>query len=118
MLAIVGTDAVIMADALLSLGVAAPNLDRRRLEEDLGRLLSEYAHRPLDEMPVAEVLTKVMGIVRRHHLVLPPDLALLVKTVMMCEGVALQLDPGFLLVPRLLPFASRATSTESDGPQE
>ena len=117
LLAIVGTDAVIMADALLSLGVAAPNLDRRRLEEDLGRLLSEYAHRPLDEMPVAEVLTKVMGIVRRHHLVLPPDLALLVKTVMMCEGVALQLDPGFLLVPRLLPFASRATYTETEGPQ-
>ncbi|MEI8337457.1 MAG: AarF/UbiB family protein [Actinomycetes bacterium] len=118
LLAIVGTDPVIMADALLSLGVAAPNLDRRRLEEDLGRLLSEYAHRPLDEMPVAEVLTKVMGIVRRHHLVLPPDLALLVKTVMMCEGVALHLDPGFLLVPRLLPFASRVTYTESDGPQQ
>ena len=43
---------------------------------------------------------------------LPPDLALLVKTVMMCEGVALRLDPGFLLVPRLLPFASRIVGGE------
>lgn len=107
LLSIVAADRVRMADSLLGLGMATRSVDRVRLEADLGHLLDRYAHRSLEEMPVAEVLGKVMGIVRRHRLTLPPDLALLVKTVMMCEGVALRLDPGFLLVPRLLPFASR-----------
>lgn len=107
LLAIVATDRVRMADALLGLGMATRTVDRARLENDLGHLLDRYGHRSLEEMPVAEVLGEVMHIVRRHRLTLPPDLALLVKTVMMCEGVALRLDPGFLLVPRLLPFAAR-----------
>ena len=110
LLAIVAADPVQMADALLGLGMMTRAVDRARLESDLGHLLERYAHRSLEEMPVAEVLGKVMGIVRRHRLTLPPDLALLVKTVMMCEGVALRLDPGFLLVPRLLPFAARIVS--------
>ena len=53
------------------------------------------------------LLAEVMGVVRAHRLRLPSDLALLLKTVMMCEGVAAQLDPGFLLVPLLVPHAAR-----------
>ena len=48
-----------------------------------------------------------MHVVRAHRLRLPSDLALLLKTVMMCEGVAAQLDPRFELVPMLVPYASR-----------
>ena len=107
LVALVATDAHGMADALLGLGMATRAVDRPRLERDLGALLADYAHRPLDQLPVAEVLGRVMAVVRRHRLRLPPDLALLVKTVMMCEGAALRPDRGFLLGPRLLPFASR-----------
>jgi ubiquinone biosynthesis protein len=116
LVALVATDAHGMADALLGLGMATRTVDRPRLERDLGALLADYAHRPLDQLPVAEVLGRVMAVVRRHRLRLPPDLALLVKTVMMCEGVALRLDPGFLLVPRLLPYAARLTGGGPDAP--
>ncbi|MFM7271935.1 MAG: ABC1 kinase family protein [Actinomycetes bacterium] len=115
LLALVATDARGLADALLGLGMATREVDRPRLERDLGALLADYAHRPLEELPVAEVLGRVMAVVRRHRLRLPADLALLVKTVMMCEGVALRLDPRFLLVPRLLPFAARLAADDSDG---
>ena len=98
---------MLFRSALLGLGMATRAVDRPRLERDLGALLADYAHRPLDQLPVAEVLGRVMAVVRRHRLRLPPDLALLVKTVMMCEGVAAQLDPGFLLVPLLVPHAAR-----------
>jgi len=50
-----------------------------------------------------------MGVVRAHRLRLPSDLALLLKTVIMCEGVAAQLDPSFELVPLLVPYAARLT---------
>ena len=46
-----------------------------------------------------------MAVVRAHRLRLPSDIALLLKTVMMCEGLAAQLDPKFELIPMLLPYA-------------
>lgn len=35
------------------------------------------------------------GILSRHRLVLPPPLALLFKTIVMCEGLGARLDPSF-----------------------
>jgi ubiquinone biosynthesis protein len=99
-------DAAQMADGFFSLEVANEGLDRAALEHDLTVLLAQYSGRALRDVQIAPLLTHVMSIVRAHHLKLPTDLALLLKTVMMCEGVAAQLDPGFELVPLLVPYAS------------
>jgi ubiquinone biosynthesis protein len=106
LLAVVGCDAAQMTDGFLSLGVANEGLDRAALEHDLSLLLAQYAGHPLQEIQVGPLLSHVMAIVRAHHLRMPTDLALLLKTVMMCEGVAVQLDPSFELVPQLIPYAA------------
>jgi ubiquinone biosynthesis protein len=48
-----------------------------------------------------------MSVVRAHRLRLPSDLALLIKTVMMCEGVAARLDPKFEFAPLFIPYATQ-----------
>jgi ubiquinone biosynthesis protein len=45
--------------------------------------------------------------VRRHHLALPSKLTLLLKTTIMTEGMAVQLDPSFNLVEALTPYVER-----------
>ncbi len=107
MLALVATDAPQMIEGFLELGIAYDDVDRLALEEDLDSLLRSYSGVPLEQLRIGPMLVDVMAVVRRHALRLPSDLALLLKTVMMCEGVAAQLDPGFLLVPLLVPYASR-----------
>ena len=57
-----------------------------------------------------------MSVVRARRLRLPSDIALLLKTVMMCEGVAAQLDPKFELVPMLIPYATRLAFETRDAP--
>jgi ubiquinone biosynthesis protein len=57
-----------------------------------------------------------MAVVRRRDLRLPSRIALLLKTVVMCEGVAARLDPSFRLVPLLVPYASRLAAASTDGP--
>src|SRR5678815_4602616 len=44
---------------------------------------------------------------RRHHLHLPPNLALLLKTVIMIEGLGVTLDPDFQLTKSLTPYTER-----------
>ena len=106
LLALVASDAASMADGLLHLGVATDDVDRPALERELASLIARYAHLPLEHLKVGPLLVELMSVVRAHRLRLPSDLALLLKTVMMCEGVAAQLDPGFELVPLLVPYAS------------
>jgi len=116
LLAVVTVDASQMADGLLQLGVASEHVDRPSLETDLVRFLHEYTHVPLEQLRIGPLLNEVMGVVRAHQLRLPSDLALLIKTMMMCEGVAASLDPGFELVPMLLPYAARLTGDTGPAP--
>lgn len=113
--ALVASDAAGLARALLQLGIAGSVVDRGGLEADLRVLLDAYGERPLEELRLDAVITDLMGVVRRRDLRLPSGIALLLKTIVMCEGVAAQLDPRCLLVPLLLPFATALEGPEPGG---
>lgn len=107
LIALTAQDAGRLVDVLQELGVARQRIDRDTLQRDLDWALRRYYGRPLAEISISAVLTEALGIVRRHHLQLPPDLALLVKTLVMEEGLGAQLDPTFNLAPVLAPYARR-----------
>jgi ubiquinone biosynthesis protein len=113
LIALVAADAGKMADGLLGLGIACDDVDRGAFERDLARFLEQYSNRPLEQLHLGPLIGDVMSVVRAHRLRLPSDLALLLKTVMMCEGVAAQLDPAFELIPHLLPYAARLASDQT-----
>jgi ubiquinone biosynthesis protein len=115
LLALVSADSRRMADGLLGLGIAGVDIDRTGFEADLERLLERYAHEPLERLHLRVLLVDLMAVVRAHRLRLPSDIALLLKTVMMCEGVAAQLDPKFELIPMLLPYASTLIANTENG---
>lgn len=97
----------LLVDAFLDLGIARRRVDRAALREDLRHLMTRYYGRPVGEIAVGPLLSEALAVVRRHRLHLPTNLALLLKTVMMAEGVAAQLDPKFQLTTVLVPYAQR-----------
>jgi len=97
-----------MVDGVLALGAASEAVDRTRLRGDLLRLAAEQLDRPLGDVSLGSLLGDVLTLVRHHHLVLPPDLALLVKSIAMCEGVGAQIDPAFRLASVLMPSITPA----------
>ena len=105
--ALVAADATQLANALVQLGVAATVADRAGLEMDLTRLLDRYGDVELQDLKLTEVVADLMEVVRRRDLHLPSRIALLLKTVVMCEGVAARLDPAFRLIPLLVPYTAR-----------
>ena len=98
-------DADQAARALLALGVARGTVNHAELREDLAGLLTRYSGRTLGEIALAPAIDEVFAIMRRHHLQVPRDMALLLKTVIMDEGMAAQLDPDFRLGEVLAPYA-------------
>ncbi len=103
---LIGGDLDGLVDALEDLKVAGGDEDRDALRADLGVLVERYASMPIGELQIGAVFGEILAVIRRHRLRLPADLMLLLATVVMCEGVALQLDPDFLLQPVLLRWAA------------
>ena len=106
-LAITGQDSERLVDALLELGVARRRVEREPLRRDVDRLLTRYWGRPLGDLRVGALLDDAFAVMREHRLHLPADLALLLKALVMIEGVGARLDPGFRLVEALAPYTER-----------
>lgn len=107
LLAITGQNTDRLVDAFLELGVSRQQVNRSLLERDLGQFVAHYYGHSLSEMKLGPMIQEMLAVVSRHHLHLPSNLALLVKTVAMNEGLGLQLDPNFRLADALLPYAQR-----------
>lgn len=105
LLAVTSQDADTMVDTLMELGVASWGFDRNLLRQDLEHIVARYYGIELGEIKIGELLSAVLEMVRRHHLQLPSNLALLVKTLVMNEGLGVQLDPSFNLATLLAPYA-------------
>lgn len=96
-----------LVDVFLDLGVTRKRIDRVSVRRDIDHLLSTYWGLPLGELKVAALLADVYTIMRRHHLHLPSNLALLLKTVIMIEGLGVALNPDFHFPKVLAPYTER-----------
>lgn len=101
-----------VVDGFFTLGMTGKHIDRRSLHDDVDHLLAQYRGQPLGELPLGPLIHDILAIVRRHHLVLPPDMALLLKTMTMSEGMGVTLDPNFHIMEVAEPYARRLTLKE------
>jgi ubiquinone biosynthesis protein len=82
-----------------------PSLDA--MERDLQRLMVRYWGIALEELRVGEMLAEIFKAAYQHKVYLPGDLALLARTIITLEGTGRLLDPEFVLVDAVRPFALR-----------
>ena len=100
-------DADRLVDVFLELGVTKKRVDRDLFRRDIQHLLTTYWNLPLSEIQISALLSDVFAVMRQHHLHLPSNLALLLKTVIMLEGLGASLDPDFHLTSVLEPYTQR-----------
>ncbi len=84
-----------MLDAMWDLGMAGKFSNRPALKRDMNHLLQRFKGRSMGEIAAGEFLRELMGIAYRHQVYFPPDLALLLKVLMMSEGLGAMIDPEF-----------------------
>jgi len=84
-----------MIDQLVSLGAVREDVDRNRLANDLSRFLNKYHGMPIKYVRARELIDEITAITFRHHLKLPSTWWLVGQTIVMLEGIGLQLDPDF-----------------------
>lgn len=96
-----------LTEAVLELEVVKHRVDRNELRRDLEYLVKPYFGLPLGEVKLATLFNEAFAVIRRHRLHIPPHLALLVKTIIITEGIGTRLDPDFHLTEVITPYADR-----------
>jgi ubiquinone biosynthesis protein len=86
----------------------AANIDEDSLKLEIDGLVDQYHGVPLKELYINTILTDLTTLLRDYHLALPPDLTLLIKSLITLEGMGRQLDPNFDMVTEFSPFLRRA----------
>ena len=84
------------------------DIDMEALGADLDALLEEYNGINLAQIEIGLMIHQLTSLAQSHELTLPSDLTLLIKSIMILEGLATSLDPQFDLIKEVTPFVRRA----------
>ncbi len=96
-----------LTESVLELEIVKHRVDRNELRRDLEHLVKPYFGLPIGEIKLAPLFNEAFAIIRRHRLHIPPHLALLVKTIIITEGIGTRLDPEFHLTEVITPYADQ-----------
>jgi ubiquinone biosynthesis protein len=96
-----------IARTVIKMGATRGRPSIEDMERDLQRLLVRYWGIALENLPVGEMVAEIFTTAYQHKVYLPSDLALLARTIITMEGTGRMLDPEFVLVEAVRPFAMR-----------
>lgn len=94
--AVFAQDADRVISALYAVGAVSDETRREALRRDLARLLTKYYFLPpRAQLRIGELLTKILTLVYRNRVLIPPELAIVAKALFTAEGSCLALVPNF-----------------------
>jgi ubiquinone biosynthesis protein len=96
-----------LIDQLMRMNAVREDVDRNRLAYDLHRFLNKYNGVPIKYIRARELIDEITAITFRHHLRLPSTWWLVGQTIVMLEGIGLQLDPDFDVFKAAEPHVQR-----------
>jgi ubiquinone biosynthesis protein len=104
---VIQNDAEGIVDQLIRMGIADIRVDRLGLIRELRRLMQRYHGLPIQEIPATEVVNSLEPIIYKYNIRMPSDYWLLIKTIVLMQGVGLALDPEFDMFAASRPYLGR-----------
>ena len=93
LLAVMNNNFTAVVDVVSRAGWIPPNADKHALMRDMSRTVGPMISKSINEIDFAGVLMQILDIARRHHMSIPPQLMLLLKTLVHVEGLGRELYP-------------------------
>ena len=102
--AVVFNDINKMISALLSIGIKKGYVDRNKLYEDLDYLLINYLSISLNNIQISVMLSEIFDIAKQNNIRLPRDLTLLIRGLVILEGVIASIAPDIKIIDIAIPY--------------
>ncbi|MHB1285735.1 MAG: ABC1 kinase family protein [Leptospirales bacterium] len=107
LVALVEKDIPFMIRTLERMRALPEDFNESDLSDDISAFLEEFTNRPLNEIHLDILSAELFNLVRTHHLSLPPDLSLLLRSLVIMDGIGRSLNPSFNMVEESRPFVRK-----------
>lgn len=104
MVAMMNGDLDHLVQLMLDADLIGDDTDMRAMRAELGRILGRYQHVALGSLDVSGLLSEVLEVVMRHHVMLPADLVLAGKAIGTMEGIGEEVLPDFRPLDAVKPY--------------
>ncbi len=98
MTAVLVRDGEALAAAVLALSRITRSVDRAEFGFELAKLVDPVGDATLKGVRLGEKLARLLHVLRDYGMVLPADLAILIKTLIECEATTNELDPAMSMI--------------------
>lgn len=96
-----------ISSAIYHLGTVTKKLDRAAFEAHISDLVDRYLGRRLGDIDASAVLRDLLGGAMRFGIEMPPDLAIMGKSLVTVEGIARQIYPELDVAAELQPYMTK-----------
>jgi ubiquinone biosynthesis protein len=107
LLAMFDDDPAGVTEAVLAMMGMPPHIDLAALEIDISAMLARYRRQRSSGEGLDKLMQSLLKLMRDHQLQVPPELTVLLTTLGVLEGVAIQIDPAFRMIDATKPFARK-----------
>ncbi len=94
-----------LIDEYLKLGMISEDIDIESFRQDAVDCIDRYTNIPLKDLKIGDVLNDTLNNAIKHQIKLKPDFLFLVKTLMIIESLAGELDPDLNIIEISKPYA-------------
>ena len=103
-MSIVYKDTDKLVSVIMSIGVKKELTDRNKLYEDVELFLSNYLLTSIKNIKISVLITEIFKCAKNNNITLPRDLILLVKSLIIVEGLLTEIAPEIELLDIAVPF--------------
>jgi len=107
LLSAVNRDAERITEFVLRIGSVPDRIDRNGLESDIRAFVDEYVPESLTDFDLSGALRGLTLIIRDYRIILPFNISLLLKVLIMLEGTSRSLDRHFNMAELLKPYQAQ-----------
>lgn len=103
-IAVVYKDIDKIISIMMSIGIKTGKVNRNKLYEDIDYLLANYFGTSLQNIKMSVMLQEVFEAAKRNNIRLPKDFTLLMRSLVIFEGVVGKINPDFNLAEVAIPY--------------
>ncbi|MEI7771899.1 MAG: AarF/UbiB family protein, partial [Chloroflexales bacterium] len=98
--------------ALEQLGVLSRRAITPSLRHDMAHFTDGFVDRPLSDLSARETIGELLVLLRRHEIMMPGPMVMLLKALVMMEGLGVMLDPSLDVFGIARPYVQHALAEQ------
>lgn len=114
--AIVERDSEAVVDVLMGMTRSSTELNLRAVEREILDIMDAYMNMSVSDVNMGQILSELTSLLRRQEIRVPPDFAVMIKSLITIEGTARMLYPELNVAAEAEPFV-RALAMERYRPK-